>query len=113
MTQKSAPNNRLAGLDTLRALAILLVMLFHLHWLLPDGSGPIARFGWMDVDLFFVLSGYLIGSQLLKPLREGRGVSLTGFYRNRAYRILPAYLVLLALDGLWPAWREDTGMSPL
>jgi peptidoglycan/LPS O-acetylase OafA/YrhL len=113
MTLKSTSRDRLAGLDTLRALAIVLVMVFHLGWRLPDGFKPIARFGWVGVDLFFVLSGYLIGSQLLKPVRGGRGVSLAWFYRNRAYRILPVYLVVLALYVFWPAWREEPGMSPL
>jgi len=113
MTSKVASKDRLAGLDTLRALAIALVMVFHLGWRLPDGFSPIARFGWVGVDLFFVLSGYLIGSHLLKPVRDGRGVSLAGFYRNRAYRILPVYLVVLALYVFWPLWREDTGISPL
>jgi peptidoglycan/LPS O-acetylase OafA/YrhL len=105
--------NRLPGLDTLRALAIAVVMVFHLHGLLPDAFGPIGRFGWMGVDLFFVLSGYLIGSQLLKPVRDGRGISLLDFYRKRAYRILPVYLVVLALYVFWPLWREAPGMSPL
>jgi peptidoglycan/LPS O-acetylase OafA/YrhL len=36
-----------------------------------------------------------------------------GFYRKRAYRILPAYLVVLAVYLAWPGWREDAGMSPL
>ena len=104
---------RLPGLDTLRALAIAVVMVFHLNGVLPDALGPVARYGWMGVDLFFVLSGYLIGSQLLKPVHDGRGVSLRDFYRNRAYRILPVYLVVLALYTVWPLWREAPGMSPL
>jgi peptidoglycan/LPS O-acetylase OafA/YrhL len=104
---------RLAGLDTLRAVAILAVMAFHLNWRLPAGFAVAGKFGWMGVDLFFVLSGYLIGSQLLKPMREGRGVAVLRFYRNRAYRILPAYLVVLAVYELWPAGREDSGISPL
>jgi peptidoglycan/LPS O-acetylase OafA/YrhL len=113
MTSKSAPNRRLAGLDTLRALAILAVMGFHLRNVLPESWEPVTTFGWTGVDLFFVLSGYLIGSQLLKPLRAGRKLSLRGFYRNRAYRILPVYLVVLALYLLWPAWREEASLSPL
>ncbi len=58
---------RLHGLDTLRALAIVVVMLYHLNiqGLLPSLMDPIARIGWVGVDLFFVLSGFLIGSQLL------------------------------------------------
>ena len=106
-------NHRLPGLDTLRAVAIAVVMVFHLQGLLPDLFDPIGRFGWMGVDLFFVLSGYLIGCQLLKPVRDGRGVFLLEFYRNRAYRILPVYLVVLALYVFWPLWREAPGMSPL
>lgn len=113
MTANLAKNQRLPGLDNLRAAAIAAVMAFHLGGLLPDVFGPIERFGWMGVDLFFVLSGYLIGSQLLKPVREGRRVSLGQFYRNRAYRILPVYLAVLALYVLWPQWREAPGMSPL
>ena len=105
--------HRLAGLDTLRAVAIVVVMVFHLQRMLPGGFQPIARFGWMGVDLFFMLSGYLIGSQLLKPVRDGRSVSLLGFYRKRAYRILPVYGVVLALYLFWPLWREEPGMSPL
>ena len=55
---------RLPGLDLLRAIAIVWVMLFH-SWMI-GGLGmpwfqPIADYGWMGVDLFFVLSGYLIG----------------------------------------------------
>jgi peptidoglycan/LPS O-acetylase OafA/YrhL len=100
-------------LDTLRAVAIVLVMAFHLNWRLPVGFAVAGKFGWMGVDLFFVLSGYLIGSQLLKPMRDGRGVNVLGFYRKRAYRILPAYLVVLAVYLTWPGWREDAGMSPL
>jgi peptidoglycan/LPS O-acetylase OafA/YrhL len=113
MTANLTANNRLPGLDTLRALAIAVVMVFHLQGLLPDIFDPIARFGWMGVDLFFVLSGYLIGSQLLKPVRDGQGVSLLDFYRKRAYRILPVYLAVLALYVFWPLWREAPGMSPL
>jgi peptidoglycan/LPS O-acetylase OafA/YrhL len=103
---------RLAGLDTLRALAIVVVMIFHLQWTLPKMFEPVAKFGWMGVDLFFVLSGYLIGTQLLRPVARGERPSLKEFYRRRAFRILPAYLVVLGLYAVWPRWHEDTGMSP-
>src|ERR1700761_9165178 len=109
MTAKFSAQNRLPGLDRLRALAITVVMGFHLDGLLPDIFGPVARFGWMGVDLFFVLSGYLIGSQLLKQVREGRGISMLDFYRKRAYRILPVSLLVLALYVFWPLWREAPG----
>lgn len=105
--------NRLNGLDTLRALAIAMVMLYHLNGRLPESVAWGGKVGWMGVDLFFVLSGYLIGSQLLRPVHEGRPVSLKDFYHKRAYRILPAYLVVLAVYVAWPAGREANGMSPL
>ena len=88
-------------------------MCFHQRGLLPDALSPAARFGWAGVDLFFVLSGFLIGSQLLRPVRDGMPMRVADFYRKRAYRILPAYLVVLALYLVWPLWHEDTGMSPL
>ena len=107
-----APSPRWTGLDTLRATAILWVMLFHLQTQLPPALEPIAQYGWMGVDLFFVLSGYLIGSQLAKPFALGRKPLLVEFYRRRALRILPAYLAVLLLYCVWPAWREQPGLSP-
>lgn len=113
-----AQSTRIHGLDTLRSLAILSVIVFHLRGYgaagtLPDWFVPIAQFGWMGVDLFFVLSGYLIGWQLLKPYRKGERTSIGEFYRNRFYRILPAYFAVLALYLLIPAWREEIRLSPL
>jgi peptidoglycan/LPS O-acetylase OafA/YrhL len=99
------------GLDTLRALAILFVMPFHIGALLPTFIQPVATFGWMGVDLFFVLSGYLIGGQLLRPAQLGKKISLANFYSRRAWRILPAYLVVLALYMVFPAWREAPGLD--
>ncbi len=98
---------RLHGLDTLRALAIVVVMVFHLGGYLPPALAPVADLGWMGVDLFFVLSGFLIGSQLLQPCARGEYVDVPAFYARRAYRILPAYFVVLALYGVIPAWREQ------
>jgi peptidoglycan/LPS O-acetylase OafA/YrhL len=108
----NAPKARLHGLDTLRALAIVLVMIFHLQSVLPERLLPIANVGWIGVDLFFVLSGFLIGSQLLKPYLEGGRPRLGEFYRRRAYRILPAYLCVLLLYFAVPSWREAEGISP-
>ncbi len=108
------PNLRHSGLDTLRALAIVAVMFFHRFWqVVPDSAQPAAHQGWMGVDLFFVLSGYLIGSQLLRPAAQGHTPQLWQFYRKRLFRVLPAYLVVLALYFLWPLWREESGISPL
>jgi peptidoglycan/LPS O-acetylase OafA/YrhL len=102
---------RLHGLDTLRAVAIVVVMLYHLNMqgLLPSLMSPFAQIGWVGVDLFFVLSGFLIGSQLLKPYLTGGQPSLRDFYTRRAYRILPAFFVVLSLYLVVPLWREALG----
>jgi peptidoglycan/LPS O-acetylase OafA/YrhL len=75
--------------------------------------GVAHRFGWIGVDLFFVLSGYLIGGQLLAPIARGQGIKLGRFFARRALRILPAYLVVLAIYFLLPSWREYPEMFPL
>jgi peptidoglycan/LPS O-acetylase OafA/YrhL len=107
--------DRLFGLDTLRVLAIVVVMLYHftIFGELPLRILPVTYYGWMGVDLFFVLSGFLIGQQALKPYLMGRRLSIAEFYRRRAYRILPAYLVVLGLYFLVPGWREFPRLAPL
>ncbi|RYZ68958.1 MAG: acyltransferase, partial [Lysobacteraceae bacterium] len=61
------------GLDLLRAIAIVWVMLFHSFIVggLGEDYAWLSRYGWMGVDLFFVLSGFLIGTQVLAPLAGG------------------------------------------
>lgn len=113
---------RASGLDLLRAVAIAWVMLFH-AWAMLSTSyvidmwhRPFAAFqsyGWMGVDLFFVLSGYLIGSQVLQPLILGKPLSFADFYLRRAFRILPVFLVVLTLYFSWPSFREASGIQPL
>ena len=89
-------------------------MLFHSF--LVGGLGEdwawAQQYGWMGVDLFFVLSGFLIGSQVLKPLAKGDRFSFREFYLRRAFRILPAFWAVLAVYLLWPGFREAPGMEP-
>jgi peptidoglycan/LPS O-acetylase OafA/YrhL len=78
------------GLDGLRGIAILLVLGGHAHQLIPGGA-----FG---VDLFFVLSGFLITSLLVSEWSSSGGISLRAFFRRRAFRLLPALVFML---GAW------------
>jgi peptidoglycan/LPS O-acetylase OafA/YrhL len=100
--------HRLNGLDHLRALAISYVFIYHYAVLFkhPAWLGPLANFGWSGVDLFFVLSGYLIGGQLLGRVAGGREISIKDFYVQRFLRIMPVYWVVLAFYFAIPAVIE-------
>jgi len=102
---------RQPGLDLLRALAIIVVVIYHAALFGFKLPSRIDRFGWIGVDLFFVLSGYLIGGQLLAPLARGNEISLGRFFARRVLRIMPAYFVVLAVYFLSPSWREYPDMS--
>lgn len=82
-------------IDGLRALAVLPVMLFH-------AGVPGFRGGFVGVDVFFVISGYLITSILIHDIEAG-GYSLLGFYERRVRRILPAlfFVMLMCLPFAW------------
>jgi peptidoglycan/LPS O-acetylase OafA/YrhL len=111
---RSSAASRLPGLDLLRALAIGWVLLYHASlWGLAPRQNPLVGFGWMGVDLFFVLSGFLIAGQLLRPFARGQRPSYGRFLTRRALRTLPAYLVIVAIYFLAPAWRERTDIQPL
>jgi len=89
---------RIPELDGIRGVAILLVLVWHLLSCMMGSPPPLFRFlnaFWCGVDLFFVLSGFLIGGILL----DHRGASnyYSVFYRRRICRILPIYAVWLAL----------------
>ncbi|KAA2241369.1 acyltransferase [Chitinophaga agrisoli] len=113
-TLPETTHKKLAGLDHLRALAIILVFLCHYRMFgHPNWINDIGGFGWTGVDLFFVLSGYLIAGQLFNGIRQGKGVSLKEFYLKRFFRILPAYLVVLTLYFSIPAFKEREGLSAL
>jgi peptidoglycan/LPS O-acetylase OafA/YrhL len=88
MTTKINIKGYIPQLDGIRGLAIILVISFHYF-----GFIPVFSFGWCGVDLFFVLSGYLITSRLI-VLQEQKN-HLLKFYRNRALRILPLYYLTL------------------
>ncbi len=118
MTQPTPPGvpQKLHGLDHLRTLAITYVFLFH-YFILSGGQPvwlpPVAAFGWTGVDLFFVLSGFLIASQLFVEIKAGRGITLKTFFGKRFFRIVPTFLVTLALYFGLPFFREKESLPPL
>src|ERR1700733_3316258 len=82
-------------LDGMRAMAILWVMGFHT-------SGPICVFlaengGWSGVDIFFVISGFLITGTLLREQNKTGSISFKNFYIRRMLRLLPVYYLLLSV----------------
>ncbi|BCP55178.1 acyltransferase [Kaistia sp. 32K] len=106
--------SRAVGPDVLRSMAILLVMLVHLPLeATPFGLVTIRNYGWLGVDIFFVLSGYLIGTQLFKEIARTGTVGLKSFYLRRAFRIFPAFFVVLALYALVPVLRDAPTMQPV
>lgn len=115
----ASPIGRNVGLDTLRALAIVLV--FTNHYMIFVSHRPtfgwFSEIGWAGVDLFFALSGYLIGNQILAGIRQQQGgtarFSLGRFYARRLLRTLPNFYVVLALYALWPAMRGTSELPPL
>jgi peptidoglycan/LPS O-acetylase OafA/YrhL len=92
--------NRIFGLDILRALAILFVVIGHSTYLLPQKWSKVIEFFVFDgVQIFFVLSGFLIGGILIKII-EKNGVSksiLFNFWIRRWFRTLPNYFLILLL----------------
>lgn len=109
-------------LDALRAVAILLVLAR--HWAVASQAtfgvvpgGPLAVLaanGWIGVDLFFVLSGFLIGSHFAGPHAAPFGrAAVLDFYRRRAFRTLPLYWGVILLCWLGAPWKLGADFSSL
>ena len=92
-------NNRLYGLDTLRAIAIIIVLIYHYKVVVSSENifGFMSQLGWAGVDLFFFFFCYLIGNQVLSAIAKGQAFSLKLFYIRRFLRTLPNYYFVLAL----------------
>ena len=97
--------SRNPGLDTLRAGASALVFMYHYEIFVSRAPtfGWLSDIGWVGVDLFFVLSGYLIANQLFAGMARGQALSLPRFYARRAFRTLPVFWLVLAFFVLFPA----------
>lgn len=112
---ESNRNSRLYGLDTLRAIAIIIVLIYHYKVVVSRENifGFMSQLGWTGVDLFFVLSGYLIGNQILSAFANGQEFSLKFFYIRRFLRTLPNYYFVLALYLIFPVALSGTATAPL
>ncbi|WP_314407312.1 acyltransferase family protein [uncultured Gemella sp.] len=80
----------LPSIDSLRALAVLAVIIYHVDVNYLPG-------GFLGVDLFFVLSGYLISSLIIKEYRKTGSINLYNFYLRRARRLLPAVYFMITV----------------
>lgn len=83
-------HNYLPSIDSLRAIAVISVIIYHLNPNFLPG-------GFLGVDLFFVLSGYLISSLLIKEYNRDNKINLTNFYVRRARRLLPAVYFMISI----------------
>nr|WP_315032549.1 acyltransferase [uncultured Chryseobacterium sp.] len=111
---KEGRSERLHGLDHLRAAAIVLVLMYHYRaFKHPAWIDSIGKFGWTGVDLFFVLSGFLISTQLFKEIDNRGTLSIKTFYTKRFFRIIPPYFFTLFLYFTLPFFREREALSPL
>ncbi len=106
---QSGTNSYMPGLDGLRALSVFAVIAYHL------GSG-LAPGGLLGVNLFFVLSGYLITGILLSQIKSQGRINIADFWLRRIRRLYPALLAMLAGLAIWallfdPArfvsWRQE------
>jgi peptidoglycan/LPS O-acetylase OafA/YrhL len=110
LAKNSSPSYR-ADIDGLRGIAVLLVLAFHLGTSKCSG-------GFVGVDVFFVISGYLIGSVILSEIDAGK-FSLLSFYERRIRRIVPALFVMMFVTALFaykfllPAELEEFAKSLL
>ena len=111
----SGEARRIVALDGVRGLMTLFVVVSHLFAEVPGGVSTL-MFGWIGVDMFFVLSGYLVGKLILEKCSCGNFFSV--FYVRRFLRTIPAYLItVLVVFGLFkvcdPAWSEAEPLFPL
>ncbi|MGH8923021.1 MAG: acyltransferase family protein [Actinomycetes bacterium] len=117
---QAAPSGEFRGLTGLRIVAAAWVVLFHFHFTPLPGVGevtsvlgPLVTSGALGVDLFFVLSGFVIAHTYLDKLGPALRVRATArFVWARASRIWPAYVLVFNLFGIWLLARTVMGSDP-
>lgn len=114
------PKHQVPALDAIRAAAVLVVVIGHFFNTLwrqqvrlpqpPMADGLIFFYGWTGVDLFFILSGYLIGAQLWREKKKTGTIQVWHFIIRRGFRIWPLYYALIILGTLagvmHPKWPD-------
>ncbi|NTW40577.1 MAG: acyltransferase [Cellulomonadaceae bacterium] len=113
---KAAQHTIRIEIQALRALAVALVLVYHFWPTQLTG-------GFIGVDVFFVVSGFLITGQLFREVSDRHAVSLSLFWARRARRLMPAALLVLAVvllatvlwvpDASWRQWAREIGASAL
>ena len=83
-------NNRNAAIEGLRGVSIILVIIFH-------AGAPFLKGGGVGVDVFFVISGFLIKSLLTRERDRVGAINLRNFYMRRLLRLAPAFLLLIVV----------------
>lgn len=92
----------IAAIDGLRAVAVIAVLLYHLGFSWIPG-------GFLGVDLFFVISGYVITRLLLDSIQRSGGLDLRGFYAARFRRLFPALIFMMVSTALFVGvWAPET-----
>ena len=90
------------AIDGLRAIAVTAVIFYHLGFTWIPG-------GFLGVDLFFVISGYVITRLLLDSIERSGGLDLRGFYKARARRLLPPMIFMIVVTGFYiTIWAQDS-----
>ncbi|UVI27626.1 acyltransferase family protein [Paenibacillus spongiae] len=105
-TSTSNKRRYMPGLDGLRALAVLAVLLYHLDLSAVPG-------GFLGVGVFFVLSGYLITDLLAAEWRKQGRINLKNFWVRRFRRLLPALAVFLLVVALWTLFTDTSRLKEL
>lgn len=97
--QHPTDGRRYQPFDGLRAILVMGVMAHHVEWTLGDTT-PIFEAGWLPVDGFFVLSGFLISTALLREFANTGTIDIVNFLGRRFARLYPALLVVLGVIGV-------------
>lgn len=111
LTVLSGDRNRVRELDGIRALAAISVLVFHCGCIPTRALRYLAAGGWCGVDVFFVLSGFLITRLLVSELDRDGTINLRSFYVRRAMRLYPAFVsaIILGTAIAYLTWRVLPG----